>query len=78
MSRPIILPELPLDLRLYSDVRGPRIEAYARIAIELDRSVIVVTDEDVSIAFDAAMDEAGDLDIRAALESFAARKRGEA
>lgn len=83
MSRPIVLPELPA----YADgteapdgwgvFQESDMEAYARAAVELDRRGIVVTDDDVFAAVDAH-DTTPAARMRAALESFAARKRGEA
>ena len=74
-GRPIVLPELPYK---EGTQKRAELEAYARAAVEADRKGIVVTLEDI----DAAEDAAGSLGItrkamRAALESFAARKRGE-
>ena len=79
MSRPIVLPQLPEpDLDGWERTDTQVIE-YARAAVELDRRGIVVTDVDVRRAQIAAdKNPLWGVAMRAALESFAARKRGEA
>lgn len=68
-------------LRCYDcpNVRKEAVLAYARAAVEADRKGIVVTDEDVEVAWDAECETSGSVldTMRAALESYAKRLRGE-
>lgn len=89
-GRPINLPELPLpDLEREGapgwEHSDEQIIAYARAAVEADRRQIVVTDDDLAAftevydrVWRAAMGKGGgNVPLRAALEAYAARLRGE-
>ena len=86
MSRPLVLPELPPHFGERFG-RGDRcwgadqVREAMRAAVELDRRGIVVTDEDVVAAREAYWSTESEAQFdrfKAALESFVARKRGEA